>query len=1192
MRGSSATETTRLLNPWALAAVALAVSGLLWATFEREQAFAPDERAPDAVSANYAELLLAAHPEDDQLRVQLVQLLIQLGDYPKARLHLDNWAEPQPALQAFYRLELDALEATKAGDPAVQAQLVKRLEALDQGLLPVAQLQDLARLALSVQAPALAARVFEVIAKREPQQRSASLLAAAQWHLAGEQPGRAADIYLQLKQGVHSAEQRRPYARQAFDSLLAAGRGEEAAQVLAEELEGLKDPQTDPPWLEQGVKVAVQSKRFDLAQRILGQWRVLQPDNGQILIEDFNLRLAFGDLSGAWQCGEQLLREHPQDPYWLEQMARLGEWRQAPDAALDYWIRLLALRETEQIREHAWRLASQQGDFQRLIPLLADISRQRALTDAELDALIYSHESLGSQAQAGVWLQVYVRQYPRHRKAWTRLLQNLENNGQFASRAQVYKDLSKRFALTLSERVDWAATYLRLADPQAAWNVLQVDSSGIRDEGYWRARAILAWNLKLDGELRVALETLLSLKGTLDQGDESQLITLYGLTDPRRALSLAISSWQRSHDPLRLVQALQQAEALQDWPQVVALLQDAEAYPATYDQAPVLAIRGALAVRQGDIDEAQRLYLSGVSRFPADNLFRERLLWLYVDQGRTAELKPLLSTWRSLARQDSRLWLAFASASQMIGHGTDALAWYRLYLKASPHDWLVQAAYADALHNAGYEAWAQRLRLKLLRSPEGLPVQPLAQQYAVWLRLMASSYSPRAAQQQALQWQDGSPALLSLWFERLLARLDATNQVAQKDQWLEWAKAQGLKVERYEQIQQALRSRNLTQVKSLLARSDLDPAQRTQALVRLGRLGQALDLSLSALGDEQPAIVREQLRRQAADLQERMPQGAKLSWRQQDFGGLQFKASGVQVAHNLGDQWYADLQLEQGTYQASSLIASRLGQERNAALTLQRQVQDGRYTLSADTSQRQDEDRIGLALARTWQLDARDALEAGVDWQRKSEDSGLMRAFGQHDSLWLAGRHGLSARDQISWQVAHQSFSTRAGDALGSGQALKLEYGHRLQFAGPSWTLRSGVDYQHNRLDDRPLDALSASHGGAIIGLDNPSQAGAVTASDLLQSRYGQLYVGSAWSRSLPSALVRTSAQYSWLVDVAAGWQWTDQTFNYGINTGIGMQVLGNDQLALTIGYQSAPQGGDGQAGGTLGVSYGVRFGR
>jgi hypothetical protein len=33
-------------------------------------------------------------------------------------------------------------------------------------------------------------------------------------------------------------------------------------------------------------------------------------------------------------------------------------------------------------------------------------------------------------------------------------------------------------------------------------------------------------------------------------------------------------------------------------------------------------------------------------------------------------------------------------------------------------------------------------------------------------------------------------------------------------------------------------------------------------------------------------------------------------------------------------------------------------------------------------------------------------------------------------------------------------------------------------------------------------------------------------------------------------------------------------TFNYGINTGIGVEVLGDDELALTFGYQSAPQAG------------------
>ncbi|MDZ5433345.1 tetratricopeptide repeat protein [Pseudomonas fluorescens] len=1203
----SVTKSTRLLNPWALAVVAVAVGGLLWATFQREEVFQPDGREPDAVSANYAELLLTAHPEDDHLRLQLIDLLIRLGEYPKARQHLENWPKPNLQLQAYYRLELDALEAAKGSDLMTQQALVERLKSFDHRMLPLPQLQNLARLALTLQAPAFAANVYEEIAVRDPQHRSDALESAAKWYLAGEQPARAAQIYLELKKDTEQAAERREYAQLAYNSLLASGQGDQAAQVLADEIDQLINPQTDTAWVQQGVDVAIASKRFDLAQRFLQQWRVLQPDDPQILQKDFSMRLALGDLPGAWESGQQLLAEYPEDLPLLEQMAQLGEWRGETEAALGYWIRLLKLRETAQTREHAWRLASQQFDFDRSIPLLAEIMEQRTLTDVELDALIYGHESRGTPEQAEAWLHTYLRKYPQHRLAWTRLLQNLENTGQYAAKAKVYKDYSKRFALTTTERVDWVDTYLKLFDNPSAWQVLQVDNRKIVDPNYWRSRAALAWDLELDDELQVSLEKMLALKGSLNSGDESQLITLYRTSNPQRALQLMIGSWQRSHDQQRLVEALQQAQELQDWSQVQALLKDAEQYPDAYGQAQVLAVRGALAVQDGRIDEAQRLYQEGLTRFPDDNLFRERLMWLYVDQGNTAELKPLLTKWKARAREDRILWLPFASASQMLGRDSEALAWYRLYLKTSPHDWLVQAAYADALDSAGYQDAAQRLRLKLLRSPEGENLQPSSQRYGIWLRLMASSYSPKKAQQEVLKWKDGSPAMLQLWFERLLARLDATNQESQKDQWLEWARGQGLKVERYEQIQQALRSRNKAQVEALLASSDLNPAQRAQALSRLGRLNEALDTSLTALGDDQPEAVREQLRRQAVEIHERTPQGAQLSWHEQDFGGLEFNAPRLEIAHNLGDQWYADLQLEQGDYNGDEIDSSKIGEERNAALTLQRAVENGSYKLFADTSQRKDDDRNGLGLSRTWQLGVSDELETGVDWHRKNEDSGLMRAFGQQDRVYLGGRHSLTARDQLSWEVAQRSFSTRADDDLGNGHALKMEYNHTLEFAGPNWTVRGGVDYQKNQVKDKTLDYLSSNFGGPVIraapvqtfdpdtGLAdpiNPLDIETVTASDLLQSRYGQLYVGSSWRRGLPGALVRTKPQYTWLVDLTAGWQWTDSTFNYGINTGIGVEVLGDDELAFTFGYQSAPQGGDGKAGGTLGVSYGVRFGR
>ncbi|KAF0866061.1 tetratricopeptide repeat protein [Pseudomonas sp. LD120] len=1196
MANSSATKTksARLLNPWALLLVAIAVGVLLWATFRNEDAFRPKGGQPDEVSASYAEVLLAAHPQNNVLRAQLLDLLIQLGDYGRAQKHLAQWPAADPLLKAYYQLQLDALALSNSTDSAALQALAERFKAFDYKSLPSPQLERLATLALSAQAPGLAADIYTELARRDPKQREQWLPEAAKWYQASEQPGRAADTYVQLLDDSEKPEQRQQLLQDAFKALVAADRGDQAAELLARELTAQPDAQFDPTLLEQGVDVAVAHNRTDLAERFFSAWRTLQPDSPEVLAKELKQRLAFGDLEGAHTVGVQLLELRPDDPQLLEQMAHIAEWRGDSVAALGYWISLLKLRDDPAQFEHTWRLAMQTYDFDRGIALLAAIMNTRPLTNVELDALVYAEESRGTPEQAEQWLRRYVGQYPKHRLAWVRLLQNLENTEQYPQRLLVWNRFAKGYSLSSTERVDWVNNHLKLFDSQAAWKVITaVDGNTINDLNYWQSRASLAWDLELDDELRLALEKMLAIKGSLNTGDESELIALYRTRDPRKALQLTVDSWRRGHDPQRLIAALQLAQELQDWPMVIDLLKDAEQYPDASDRSQVLAARGALAVQQGHPEQALRLYRQGLSRFPDDNTFRERLMWLYVDLGRTSEIKPLLQQWRALARSDSTLWLPFAAASQLLGRNTEALAWYRLYLQANPRDWMVQAAYADALEGAGYAESAQRLRLKLNRQVTPEQIRATPQGYSTWLRLLASSYSSRKAHNQAMQWQDGSKPMLQLWFEQWLARLDDTNQSAQKDEWLAWARGRGLKISRYEQIQEALRGSNRQALERLLASANLDSAQQVEALNSLGRSGEALAVDLSALGEEQPPALREQLRRQAIEMTERTPQGVQLAWQRQDYGGLVFDGPRLTAARYLNDNGYASLVLEQGRYSGDTLDSARLGNETNAQLTLQRQVESGHYTLILDSSLRKDDNRNGLGVSRTWQVDSGNELQVGADWQRKNEDTGLMRTFGRQNDVWAGGRHRYSARDQLSWNLAQRSFSTRSGDDLGNGQALNIEYSHTLQFEGPSWELRGGIDYQRNSLNDRALPHLANTLGGGIdlagIQLTDPNQ---INSQTLLQKRYGQLFFGSSWRRGFPGALNRTRGQYTWLVDVSSGWQWTDSTFNYAISTGIGIEVLGDDELAVTFGYQSAPQGGTGQSGGTAGISYSVRFGR
>jgi hypothetical protein len=69
---------------------------------------------------------------------------------------------------------------------------------------------------------------------------------------------------------------------------------------------------------------------------------------------------------------------------------------------------------------------------------------QRPLTDIELDALIYGHESRGTPQQAEAWLHAYLRKYPSI--VWPgRVCCKTWKTPGSTRQGQVYKDYSKRF---------------------------------------------------------------------------------------------------------------------------------------------------------------------------------------------------------------------------------------------------------------------------------------------------------------------------------------------------------------------------------------------------------------------------------------------------------------------------------------------------------------------------------------------------------------------------------------------------------------------------------------------------------------------------------------------------------------------------------------------------------------------------
>jgi hypothetical protein len=1208
MRYSSADERRpHLLNGWGLSLIGLLIVIVLGLVFPRQSVLTlPEGGKADGVSIAYAELLLKSNPDNQNLRLQLIEQLVAVGNLDRAEFHLGNMTGGELEAQAdFLRLEVKLQRTFARPDGLTESQRLeyaKLLASLLQRDLSTAHLQQAAELALAFAEPLLAAKAYARLAEVDPNRASYWLELGARWYRAAGDSAQAAALYQRLVSLSASADERDRYQLAVFTSLVAAGEGTQALRWLDQRLMQLPPSAAAIELLQAGIREARGHSDNARALAYLERWQALLPNQELWLEQAFALTLAMGKLDMAWTLGLELQALRPDDQALLRQLAQLAEWSGQPAQGLPFWVRLARENRATADYEHAWRLSGQLFAYPQMSVLLIELAELRALNLEELKALVFALESQAKPEQVRDWLALYVQRRPGERDAWRQLAQINRNMQHLQDEADVWAAMARRHTLSEQERIEWAGVYWMLFEPQQAWDVLApIAVEKARSVAFLILRSDLAWALELDAEVVRSLEQLQWVQEHLSGDQTERLLTLYLSRDPVKALQLAIQSWHQHQALNRLALALQLATQLRDWTTLHSLLDEAQPYAQQLQGEPVYwQAQIEQATQRGDDAQVDKLLARLLALFPEQSWVVERYLWTQIDRQRSADLALHLQQWRPLARQQASLWLAFASAYSVLGDLPESLRWYRLYTKAHPNDLLTLAAYADTLELAGQADSAWRLRRYLLakwqlQTPGSSDLQ--LQRFASYLRLLvnlAGAQRARLVSQQALQ--QAAPAtsqpLLEAWFERWLAQLESLNQGGAIEPWLAWAKSRGIKIDSSARLQSALRGMRRHELQQWLAKDELPPDSRAEIWLRLGLEQRALNESLQALHDRRAPAQARTLRNQAQGVIERQPQGVQLALNERNFGGLRQLGEQFLLATAVGDSYLA-VGLESSTFSGSDLLdEQRLGREQALRLSLTTPVADGDWTLLLEASQNAVQNRQGFGLERSWQLSGRDALALGLEWQVQSDESGLMRALGARDSLYAQGQHAVSVRDQLSWRLARNSFSTAKGAALGDGWAASFELSHSLLAREPQWLLRSGVTWQENKTVSELPSELFSSHGGALFDANPKINFSGAAPSDFLSSRFGELYVGSTWQRGTPGALNRAWPQFTYRLDAKAGWQVPDNKLAYAFEAGLGVEVIGDDELALLGSYSSAPIGGEGQAGGQLRLAYSLRFGR
>lgn len=590
--------------------------------------------APSSLSLRYLELSLAKRPEDRELRVQLVQKLLETGQLPEARKTLLPLvaAADQPA--QLLLIELDrrawaAIPPQRADERALALrQVLADMQAIAAESLPLAEQERFAKLYRELDQPLTAAELFEALARRDlPDAEARIRVADAAWLAAGK-PERAAALQADLAlRPAQTPAAGLAHARAAIERTRSTG---DAAAL----------------------------------KRVLGQMREAFPRDLGLL--ELEAKLAEEhDVERAYELTQQLVAAAPNDLDHRRKLARLAEATGRGLKALDAYVWLVRHGGDAHDYARAVELAKANWDLPLLRELLElrggkaeppavsprdprkrtaapEKRRNRARCQAaasrsQLQAVrrraIYERvaldEALGDAAAARAKLTgASESELQDDSELWQRRFEFEQRQGDLQAQLVTATQMLQRFGgLSASERL--ASVQLALGQTQAALSTLLAAAltPEQRDEAWLRRIALLAFEAGDVAAERGAYEALIASA----EGAAWDYQRLWELApDQGAALRIALAAFERFQSPGMLAAALEIYRDRGDTNEVLALLERAEAVRALSERPGYWQTRislhqerAALAAKQQDyslakaqLAEAERLLARAAEQAP------------------------------------------------------------------------------------------------------------------------------------------------------------------------------------------------------------------------------------------------------------------------------------------------------------------------------------------------------------------------------------------------------------------------------------------------------------------------------------------------------------------------------------------------------------------------------------------------
>jgi len=880
----------------------------------------------------------------------------------------------------------------------------------------------------------------------------------------------------------------------------------------------------------------------------------LRQDELKLMYQVFNYR---SDLESAYKVAKQALKQYPNDPYWHQKAAEVCQWTGRSEEAMEHLRYVYMASPSKKLREKLIRYSMDAYQYETAMPLVKERLFESP-TKKNIDTFLYIWEQAGEPEKAAAILSRLYEKDSSLKYALEQALRLYLDLGSVEEAGKIVKRM-EAVSFNSSDALSLRAYYYYLKqDLDRVYEILK-KGSDIHNAHYLRQLSDIGWYLGKKKEASRA-SAYLDAMGKATLQDYERMVAV-SANNPAVAMKAALKAWhlyKKSYFFMTFVYlSIEQGEYEAVYPLLKEFEKNAKHDKHFKMDAAYYLMKAQIYLHTNHPEEAKSALLQAKKFAPGNPEIEAALLWYYMDNKYTGELREMIFEIEERGSISPRLWLPLASGHFTLQHSDRAAMYVKRLLKEHPDNTDIRFLYAYILQVQNETAAFMKqmkiiyasLEAKRQRDPSVMRDQQFLDPY---LKSAMYLVNPDTFERMLLE---SRPYLDTIRYKQLSYLWAVRNNAAeQANMILSTMK----KREPWMLLNRALYFKDISGVQELLYRyyTELPSRDRVTAARESGNLAFAYTLAFDGLEQnrEDEALYRQfklysEMRADRFDLL-----GGYLG----RAGALKQRHIGIKNRNYLGEGVWIELVAKnvKSTVSDRNILSDVPEHELVVGMRLKKELDRGSVSLGAGYRNAM-KSYYNAEASLNWKWGDRWHIDLEGKWHGMASETIYTLLGGYKDFLSAAVSFQYLPSTQLFFSADYASFHSQDGVNLGSGEHYMLRWQYLLRQGYPD--LAGGVFAEYGTYDE-----TSGSRG--VIDRMMPYTFKA------LPDDFANIGLSLQYGLQNENSYTRVWRPYAEFTPI---YNCISHDFSFAIRGGIGGNIWNQDHLVVGFDYNQAVNGTD-----------------